>query len=36
MLAYVPTLGMLAIAAGIVIIIASFPVRRMAATAPAA
>ncbi len=36
MLAYVPTLGMLAIAAGIVIIISSFRVRRVAATAPAA
>jgi len=35
MLAYVPTLGMLASAAGIVIIISSFQVRRMAATAPA-
>jgi len=36
MLAYVPTLGMLAIAAGIVIIISSFRVRRTAATAPVA
>jgi len=36
MLAYVPTLGTFAIAAGIVIIISSFRVGRMAATAAAA
>src|SRR5215472_811132 len=35
MLAYVPTLGVLAIVAGIVIIISSFRVRRMIETAPA-
>jgi uncharacterized membrane protein HdeD (DUF308 family) len=35
MLAYVPTLGVLAIVAGIVIIISSFRVRRMMETAPA-
>jgi uncharacterized membrane protein HdeD (DUF308 family) len=35
MLAYVPTLGILAIVAGIVIIISSFRVRRMMETAPA-
>src|SRR5215471_17326082 len=35
MLAYVPTLGILAIVAGIVIIISSFRVRRMSETAPA-
>ena len=36
MLAYVPTLGVLAIVAGIVIVISSFRVRRMVATTPAA